>query len=100
MDAAFEAIRTDPRMLRLVGELDMSTVPVLDAAFDSMAAEGEITLDLSGLSFIDSHGLHALARHANGLNGRGPLVLMNVPNACRRLLDLVDFGSHAAISIK
>ncbi|HTB70670.1 MAG TPA: STAS domain-containing protein [Solirubrobacteraceae bacterium] len=45
--------------LRLSGELDIATVPRVEAAVDAILADGasRLTLDLAGLRFIDSSGL-------------------------------------------
>ena len=42
------------------GELDIATVERLRAALDEFGAPGRLVLDLRGLSFIDSTGLHLL----------------------------------------
>lgn len=48
--------------LGLVGELDIASVPVLHRAVERLCGDGttSITLDLRGLSFIDSTGLAAI----------------------------------------
>jgi anti-sigma B factor antagonist len=48
--------------LGLEGELDLATCSVLDAAIQSLCADGaeEIVLDLSELSFVDSSGLRTV----------------------------------------
>jgi anti-sigma B factor antagonist len=42
------------------GELDLATVETLRAALDGIESAGRLVLDLRGLSFIDSTGLHLL----------------------------------------
>jgi anti-sigma B factor antagonist len=50
------------RLLALVGELDIASVDVLNAAVERARGDGapSITLDLRELSFIDSTGLAAI----------------------------------------
>lgn len=45
--------------LTLSGELDLATVPRVEAAVDALLADGsrDLVIDLSRLSFIDSSGL-------------------------------------------
>lgn len=45
---------------RLVGELDLASAPIVDAELRRLVNEGtrELVLDLSGLTFMDSSGLH------------------------------------------
>ena len=78
-NSAFQVIPVDSRTLRLVGDLDMATVPSLHAALQLLHGDGSITLDLEGLSFLDSSGLNEFARCARSLDGHGPLILVNVP---------------------
>ncbi len=47
--------------MTLVGELDIATIPRLDAAVDALLAQGprELLVDLRPLGFLDSSGLRA-----------------------------------------
>lgn len=49
-------------IVRVAGELDVATAPVLDAALTQAEASAApmIAIDLTGVSFIDSTGLRAL----------------------------------------
>jgi anti-sigma B factor antagonist len=46
----------------VIGEIDMVTVPILDEALRAAAHIGpdHLIVDLSGVTFLGSHGLHAL----------------------------------------
>lgn len=50
------------RTVRIAGELDIATQPLLANAIDGMDIEAAdvITLDMRRLSFLDSSGLHAI----------------------------------------
>ncbi len=77
--------------LLLSGELDMAGVPVLEATFARLPAEQtrSVTLDLSGLSFIDSTGLAAIV-HISGLCARQSrsFRLLPGPRAVQRLFEV------------
>ena len=78
------------RALRLAGELDMAGVPSLEAAMGRLWGEvSNLTLDLSGLSFIDSTGLAAIV-HLSGLCAKHGCRLQIVPGpqAVQRLFEL------------
>ena len=62
------------------GELDLATSPLLDAAMSYQRDLGIDTLvvDLSGVSFIDSSGVHLLLRWAQDA-ARGSLDLRVLP---------------------
>src|ERR1700761_603067 len=59
--------------IRLVGEVDLSTVPELDRMLDQLARSGHsrLLIDLTGVEFMDSSGLASILRalHAADRNG-------------------------------
>jgi anti-anti-sigma factor len=74
--------RDDLAIVRPSGELDVATVETLRAALDSVRSAGRLLLDLRGLSFIDSAGLHllvVLAERAQGDRSRLTLVAPPAP---------------------
>ncbi|GAA2314599.1 hypothetical protein GCM10010149_77650 [Nonomuraea roseoviolacea subsp. roseoviolacea] len=82
---------TDPPGLRLEGELDRATLPVLTRALAAMAGRGSFCVDLRGLTFIDVGGLRALVTVAAGLSD-GHVVTMRAPSPqVRRLLVLTGW---------
>ena len=88
------------RGLRLAGELDLRSLPPLTAAFAALPAEGQATLDLSGLTFIDSSGLHAIEEIARAQNGNGPLILTGTPATVARLLEITNLDRHPGFDIR
>lgn len=69
--------------LELRGELDVATVGIAGAQFAELLAAGahdELTIDLSGLSFIDSSGITLLRAAASRCAARG-VGLRIVPGA-------------------
>lgn len=64
----FEVMTSEPQQhvvqLRLRGELDLMTAPVLQTALDTATANGynRMVIDLSELRFIDSTGMHLLVQ--------------------------------------
>jgi anti-anti-sigma factor len=69
------------------GELDVASAPaLLEQANEHLDGEGaSVVLDLSGVSFIDSSGLHALMT----ISEQRPERVRIVPSeACRRLFEI------------
>jgi anti-sigma B factor antagonist len=65
----------------LYGELDLSSYEkVSEALAPLFDATGDVTLDLSGLTFIDSSGIRVFIRLRTALGDRGRLILRR-PNA-------------------
>jgi anti-sigma B factor antagonist len=71
------------------GELDMATQNALRAALEEQAARGAVTLDLSGLSFLDTSGLRLILEtaEASRRDGFSFTVLPGVPGV-QRLFDV------------
>lgn len=73
--------------IRLVGEVDLATVPELDRLLDELAREGHrrLLLDLAGVEFIDSTGLASIMRalYAADENGHRLAVRRGSPQVQR-----------------
>lgn len=98
-DFSIRALDASQRGLRLVGELDMASAPEVTEALASLDGDGQLTLDLSELTFIDSTGLHAILKHARSLNG-AKLVLANPSSTARRIFEIVELEKHPSIEIQ
>jgi anti-anti-sigma factor len=82
---------TDVRgTLRLVGELDVSNVERVHAQLgEELVACQQLTLDASGLTFMDSQGLRMLIGLGERAGARGWSVrLLNCSKGVRRTLDV------------
>jgi anti-sigma B factor antagonist len=79
--------------IAVTGELDIETASQLSEEVERAVwrTVGAFVLDLSGLTFLDSSGIHALLR-ARAFLGREdrPLVLVCPPGPARRVLDLAS----------
>ena len=77
--------------VRVVGDLDMDTATVLASqlhrAVEGFA--GDVTVDLAGVTFLDSVGLHALLRARTALDAVGRQLLLAAPaRAATRIFEL------------
>ena len=76
--------------VRMEGEIDMHSIPRLEAAFaDLMAGDAPISVDMANVTFIDSAGLHFLVRVASSRDRAAPLTLLNVPPRVIRVMEIV-----------
>jgi anti-sigma B factor antagonist len=89
-----------PRCISLHGELDAATADDLQVVLDAATqGAGDVVLELTGLTFMDSSGLHALLRAAEQLEGRGRLVLHHPTGPVRRVLDISGIARICAVVV-
>jgi anti-sigma B factor antagonist len=95
------------RLLALRGELDLASVPGLEAAVSRLCTKGTsaITLDLSRLSFIDSTGLAVIVFTGKLCEKHGyEFELVQGSNSIQRLfeltglIDVLPFRSERQVS--
>lgn len=85
----------EPGTYRLVGELDISTVDMLDAVLQrAAAAGGDVKLDLSQLTFIDSSGIRVLIRAMDRLHSGEKLILSQPTAPVQQVLDLMGLEAR------
>jgi len=89
-----------PAGLRVAGEIDLETVPVLDLALEPLLEAGnDVVLDLAELTFIDVTGVRALARTASQLRSAGlQLHLVRVSANVRLLFGLSGWAHLLGLS--
>ena len=92
----------DLRSFRVSGELDLATVGALVERLHPVAAgaDGDLRLEVGGLTFIDSTGLHALMRLARAMPAPHRLVLVDVTAPVRRLLELTGLRDAPEIVVE
>ena len=80
--------------LRLIGELDLTTTPILAEALSALPAEAKqpLLFDLSELTFLDSTGLNLLIRTAQDHPG-GRVQLRSPTSNVRRVLELAGLSA-------
>jgi len=93
------AVQADPGgVLWLAGEFDLAGIDEFQAAVDAVLdAQGELVLDLSELTFLDSTGIRAFLIVANTVEGG--VVLRKPTPSVRRVLDLVGIEGRRGIRI-
>lgn len=85
------------RHVRLIGELDVAEADALiEDLRTAVEPQGDLTLDLRALDFIDSSGVRALVTIAGHLSDGSTLILSEPTPAVRRVLDLVGIAQVAA----
>lgn len=88
LDRVF-AVQVDGRTLRVAGDLDLATAPRFDRVVESLALDGDVTIDAADLRFVDSSGLRSIFSLARRLQTRGRVTVVNAGPQVRRVLELV-----------
>ncbi len=92
LTADLELLGSSAAILRVAGEIDLSSVHVLKAQFDIAAERGcsELVLDFTGVSFMDSSGIQALVKGRELIHQNGSAVVLVPSRPVHRLLELVS----------
>jgi anti-sigma B factor antagonist len=88
-------------VVRLIGELDMASAPVLKTELASLAARGvrTVIVDLDQLDFIDSSGLSVLIAGLKRLREGGGTLTIRSPSArAKRVFEIAGLTQLFAIS--
>ena len=87
----FDSDCDDGAILRVTGEIDMATGPVLVGAFRNLRDLGvtEVIIDASRVTFMDSTGLHALIEGKRLIHDHGMTLALVASPQMRRVLELV-----------
>lgn len=86
-------------LVRLSGDLDLSTAPELWARIDELDQAAPVTvLDLAELSFVDSAGIGCLFRlHQRVVDCGGMVVARDPSPQLRRLMEMTQLNRLIAI---
>jgi anti-sigma B factor antagonist len=85
--------------LAISGEIDVATRDQLDARLADEAGSAMVSLDLAGVSFIDSSGLRVLIEHHQRFEEEGgQLELTELSAPAARLIEVAGLDQHLHLS--
>ncbi|CAN5309637.1 hypothetical protein BH20ACT24_BH20ACT24_08530 [soil metagenome] len=88
------------RRFRLEGELCLGTVEILRDAIQPEAVEGDLTLELDELTFLDSSGLRELLEVLKRLQVTGSTLILHRPQGIvRKVLSLTKVDSRPDVRV-
>jgi anti-anti-sigma factor len=92
ISARLQMLNTSAAILKVAGEIDLSTAHVLLENLELAARQGyrELVIDFTEVSFLDSSGLHALIEGRRLIDENGSAVVLVPSRPVRRLLELVS----------
>ena len=82
----------DSLTVEIIGRLDAATAPQLEKELNS-SLEGikNLTLDFNQLEYIASAGLRVLLVAQKRMNKQGSMIIKNVSNEVKEVLDMTGF---------
>ena len=84
--------------IELVGRLDTTTAPELEATIDGCAAGmKELVLDCSELEYVSSAGLRVILKAQKLMNDQGNMKLTNVNETIMEVFDITGFADILTI---
>ena len=84
--------------LKIVGRLDTTTAPELEATIDSCAAGiKELVLDCSALEYVSSAGLRVILKAQKLMNAQGTMKLTHVNETIMEVFDITGFADILTI---
>jgi anti-anti-sigma factor len=97
---AFRVEHTDERTVRLIGELDLASFELAMAELEPLLAQnGDLELDLTKLTFLDSSGIRVLVKCRTSLDGRGSLVLRGASPHVTKILEIAGLADLGVRSV-
>lgn len=84
--------------IKVIGRLDTTTSPKLEAAIDDcIAGVEEFVLDCSGLEYVSSAGLRVILKTQKLMNTQGSMKLINVNDTIMEVFDITGFADILTI---
>ena len=84
--------------LKIIGRLDTTTAPELEASIDGcVAGIKELVLDCSALEYVSSAGLRVILKAQKLMNAQGNMKLTHVNETIMEVFDITGFADILTI---
>ena len=91
---------TRPAVVEIDDGLDLATIPRWEAEVAKAATRTRtVVLDLGGVDFVDSAGVHGIFRMLASLDAQGKRLVLVAPSGgrIRRVLEILDVAALAGV---
>ena len=79
--------------LKIIGRLDTTTAPELEAAIDgAIAGLKELVLDCSALEYVSSAGLRVILKAQKAMAAKGGMKLLHVNETIMEIFEITGFS--------
>ena len=88
-------VTRDGTTITVTGDVDAYSAPDLSSALDPLPGEGTVTLELSGVEFMDSSGIRVLVdAHQRAAEAERSFVIADPSRSVRRILEISGLLDH------
>lgn len=92
-------VTIDGPVVLVAGEVDAHTCPDLQSALDPLPGTGDVSVDVSGVGFMDSSGLRALiGAHQAAESAQRRLVISKPSQSVLRLIEISGLREHLNVA--
>jgi len=85
-------VNADELTVELVGRLDTTTAPELEASLkDSLSGVKKLVFDMGKLEYISSAGLRVLLSNQKIMNKQGEMIIRNASEDVKEIFDVTGF---------
>jgi anti-anti-sigma factor len=96
----FEISRLADRTgLKLAGDLDLHSAGKLAEALTAFQEAGEVWLDMTEITFIDSSGLSSILSFARSRNGHGRIVILDPTSVVGPVFKIIGVDNETGIEV-
>ena len=93
-----KAIAGTAATLKIIGRLDTTTAPELEATIDACVADiKELVLDCTALEYVSSAGLRVILKAQKLMNAQGSMKLTGVNETIMEIFDITGFADILTI---
>ena len=88
-----KAMNDTAAALKIIGRLDTTTAPELEATIDGcIAGIQELVLDCGELEYVSSAGLRVILKEQKLMNAQGTMKVMNVNETIMEVFEITGFA--------
>lgn len=85
------------REMTIIGRLDTTTAPALEAEIKMLDGITELVLDFAEIEYISSAGLRVLLSAQKVMNQQGKMIIKNVNTAISEVFEITGFSDFLTV---
>src|SRR5918995_2215829 len=86
--------------LKLAGDLDLHSAPQLTAALSAFQKSGDVCLDMTEVTFIDSSGLSSILSFACSTERNGKVLIVDSAAVIGPVFNIIAIDDHTSVEVR